>query len=40
MPMKYVIDCDAWIEYFMGTSTGQKGRSIIESSDEKITPTI
>lgn len=38
--MKYVIDSYAWIEYFMGTRTGEKAKSIIDSSDEKITPTI
>jgi predicted nucleic acid-binding protein len=38
--MKYVIDSYAWIEYFMGTPTGEKIRSIIEGSEEKITPTI
>ncbi len=38
--MKYVIDSYAWIEYFMGTKAGEKTRSIIESTQEKITPTI
>lgn len=38
--MKYVIDSYAWIEYFMGTQTGEKIRTIIEGIDEKITPTI
>jgi predicted nucleic acid-binding protein len=38
--MKYVIDSYAWIEYFMGTEAGKKAKPIIESSEEKITPTI
>jgi len=38
--MKYVIDSYAWIEYFMGTEAGEKAKPIIESSEEKITPTI
>ncbi len=38
--MKYVIDSYAWIEYFMGTQAGEKIKSIIDSSQEKITPTI
>lgn len=38
--MKYVIDSYAWIEYFMGTITGEKVKPIIESQEEKITPTI
>ena len=38
--MKYVIDSYAWIEYFMGTKTGEKAKSLIENSEEKITPTI
>ena len=38
--MKYVIDSYAWIEYFMGTQTGEKVKSIIEGMEEKITPTI
>jgi predicted nucleic acid-binding protein len=38
--MKYVIDSYAWIEYFMGTKAGEKAKPIIESSEEKITPTI
>jgi predicted nucleic acid-binding protein len=38
--MKYVIDSYAWIEYFMGTELGGKAKPIIESSEEKITPTI
>jgi predicted nucleic acid-binding protein len=38
--VKYVIDSYAWIEYFMGTQTGEKIRTIIEGIDEKITPTI
>lgn len=38
--MKYVIDSYAWLEYFMGTETGQKTKIIIENSEEKITPTI
>jgi predicted nucleic acid-binding protein len=40
LPMKYVIDSYAWIEYFMGTEAGEKAKPIIESSEEKITPTI
>jgi predicted nucleic acid-binding protein len=38
--MKYVIDSYAWIEYFMGTKAGEKAKPLIESQDEKITPTI
>jgi len=38
--MKYVLDSYAWIEYFMGTEAGEKAKPIIESQDEKITPTI
>jgi len=38
--MKYVIDSYAWIEYFMGTKAGDEVKSIIENSEEKITPTI
>ncbi len=38
--MRYVIDSYAWIEYFMGTEAGENARSIIENSEEKITPTI
>ena len=38
--MKYVIDSYAWIEYFMGTTMGEKVKSIIDGSEEKITPTI
>jgi len=38
--MKYVIDSYAWIEYFMGTKTGEKVKPIIENTEEKITPTI
>jgi len=38
--MKYVIDSYAWIEYFMGTQAGEKAKPIIESQEEKITPTI
>ena len=38
--MKYVIDSYAWLEYFMGTKTGEKAKAMIENSEEKITPTI
>lgn len=38
--MKYLIDSYAWIEYFMGTEAGEKVKPIIESLEEKITPTI
>ena len=38
--MKYVIDSYAWLAYFMGTTEGEKAKSIIESQEEKITPTI
>jgi predicted nucleic acid-binding protein len=38
--MKYVIDSYTWLAYFMGTETGKKTKAIIESSEEKITPTI
>jgi PIN domain nuclease of toxin-antitoxin system len=38
--MKYVIDSYAWIEYFMGTKSGEKVKPIIEDLEEKITSTI
>lgn len=38
--MRYVIDSYAWIEYFMGTKTGENVKTIIENSEEKITPSI
>ena len=38
--MKYVIDSYAWIEYFMGTKKGEKVKPVIDSFEEKITPTI
>jgi len=38
--MKYVIDSYAWIEYFMGTTAGEKVKPIIEGPEMKITPTI
>lgn len=38
--MRYVIDSYAWLEYFMGTETGEKVKPIIEGQEEKITPTI
>jgi predicted nucleic acid-binding protein len=38
--MKYVIDSYAWIEYFTGSKLGEKVKSLIESSEEKLTPTI
>jgi len=38
--MKYIIDSYAWIEYFMGTKSGEKVKPIIEGLEEKISPTI
>jgi predicted nucleic acid-binding protein len=38
--MKYVIDSYAWIEYFIGSRIGETVKSLIENSEEKITPTI
>lgn len=38
--MRYVIDSYAWIEYFMGTKAGECAKEVIESSAEKMTPTI
>ncbi len=39
--MKYIIDSYAWLEYFMGTTTGEKVKEIIDASKhEKLTPTI
>ncbi|MFY3741199.1 MAG: putative nucleic acid-binding protein [Candidatus Nitrosomirales archaeon] len=39
--MKYVIDSYAWIEYFMGTRSGEKARSVIDGQEEeKFTPSI
>ncbi len=38
--MRYVIDSYAWLAYFMGTEGGEKARTLIESQEEKITPTI
>lgn len=39
--MKYVIDSYAWLEYFMGTSAGEKVKEIIDSTaHERLTPSI
>jgi predicted nucleic acid-binding protein len=38
--MKYVIDSYAWLAYFMGTTEGENAKTIIDGSEEKITPTI
>jgi predicted nucleic acid-binding protein len=39
--LKYVIDSYAWIEYFMGTRSGEKARSVIDGQEEeKFTPSI
>lgn len=39
--MRYVIDSFAWLEYFMGTSAGEKVREIIDSATyERLTPSI
>ena len=38
--MKYLIDSYAWIEYFTGSELGEKIKLLIESSEEKLTPTI
>ena len=38
--MKYIIDSYAWLAYFMGTAAGKNAKTIIDSSEEKITPTI
>jgi hypothetical protein len=38
--MKYVIDSYVWSAYFMGMKTSEKARTIIENSEERITPTI
>lgn len=39
--MKYVIDSHAWLEYFMGTKSGEKVKSVVDSpEDEKFTPSI
>ena len=39
--MRYVIDSYAWVEYFMGTSAGEKVREIIDSTiHERLTPSI
>ena len=38
--MKYVMDSYAWLAYFMGTEEGEKDKAIIESQEEKVTPTI
>jgi PIN domain nuclease of toxin-antitoxin system len=40
MPVKYVIDSYAWIEYFMGSRMGERVKPLIENSEEKLTPTI
>lgn len=40
MPVKYVIDSYAWIEYFMGSRMGETVKPLIENSEEKLTPTI
>jgi hypothetical protein len=39
MPVKYVIESYAWIEYFMGTQTGEKVRPIIEGVERDIPKT-
>ena len=38
--MRYVMDSYAWLAYFMGTVEGEKAKTIIDSQQEKITPTI
>ncbi|MGH9922497.1 MAG: type II toxin-antitoxin system VapC family toxin [Nitrososphaerales archaeon] len=39
--MKYVIDSYAWLEYFMGTRSGEKAKSVIDRPEaERFTPTI
>lgn len=38
--MKYVIDSYAWLAYFMGTADGENAKTLIDCSEEKITPTI
>ncbi len=38
--MKYVIDSYAWVQYFTGSELGEKVKTLIESSEEKLTPTI
>ena len=34
--MRYVIDSYAWIEYFLGSSSGMKVKECIENSDNEI----
>ena len=34
--MKFIIDTDAWIEYFLGSSSGKKVEKIIEADDNSI----
>ncbi|HTY74899.1 MAG TPA: hypothetical protein VMD05_04955 [Candidatus Nanoarchaeia archaeon] len=38
--MRYIMDSYAWLAYFMGTEESGKAKAIIESQEEKITPTI
>jgi len=39
--MRYVIDSYAWLEYFTGTSAGEKVRDILDSTaHERLTPSI
>ena len=39
--MKYTLDTYAWIEYFEGSSQGNKVKEIIENEDESLlTPSI
>jgi len=39
--MRYIVDSYAWLEYFMGTSAGEKVREIIDSTvHERLTPSI
>ncbi|MBS7644419.1 MAG: type II toxin-antitoxin system VapC family toxin [Candidatus Bathyarchaeia archaeon] len=38
--MRYIIDSYAWIEYFIGSRSGENARRIIEGFEEKLTPTI
>lgn len=39
--MKYVVDSYAWLEYFMGTTAGEKVKEIVDSpAYERLTPSI
>jgi predicted nucleic acid-binding protein len=36
MSDKYVIDAYAWVEYLIGSKSGEKGKSVLEEEDNEI----